>query len=76
MIVSALCTEGNENLEALDIRGNHVPDKHLKMLLVLMYKNRNIQEIQYSLIDPENEARKLEYIAMIEKEHIDAVRAS
>lgn len=46
------------------------------MLLVLMYKNRNIQEIQYSLIDPENEARKLEYIDMIEKENIDAVRAS
>ena len=61
-IVSALCKEGNDNLESLDIRGNFVPDKHLKMLLVLMYKNRNIQEIQYTLINPENEARKEEYI--------------
>ena len=40
--MSALCRHGNENLEYLDITGNFVPDKHLKMLLVLMYKNRNI----------------------------------
>ena len=32
-------------MESLDIQGNYIPDKHLKMLLVLMYKNRNIQEI-------------------------------
>ena len=50
-ICSTLCTDGNENLEFLDIEGNYVPDKQLKMLLVLMYKNRNIQDIKYSLIE-------------------------
>ena len=38
-ICSALCRNGNENLLYLDIQGNAIPDKHLKMLLVLMYKN-------------------------------------
>lgn len=53
-ICSALCRQGNENLEYLDIRGNFVKDKNLKMLLVLMYKNRNIQDIDYSLIEEKN----------------------
>jgi hypothetical protein len=50
-ICTTLCHDGNENLEFLDIEGNYIPDKQLKMLLVLMYKNRNIQDIKYSLID-------------------------
>ena len=55
LIVSALCAEeGNEQLESLDIQGNFIPDKHLKMLLVLMYKNRNRQEISYTLVETEN----------------------
>ena len=52
--MSALCRHGNENLEYLDITGNFVPDKHLKMLLVLMYKNRNIQDIDYTLVEDVN----------------------
>ena len=42
-IVSALCVDDNETITYLDIRNNFVPDKHLKMLLVLVYKNRRIQ---------------------------------
>ena len=58
-------------MEYLDIIGNYVPDKHLKMLLVLMYKNRNIKEIKYTLIDDQNNQRKLEYLHKVEVEGMD-----
>ena len=59
-IVSALCQEGNEHLEFLDIKGNAIPDKQLKILLVLMYKNRNIKDIDYSLTDEENIKKRMQ----------------
>ena len=76
LIVSALCSEGNENLESLDIQGNYIPDKHLKMLLVLMYKNRNIQEIWYTLVETENQDRKSKYLKMIQEEGLGAQEAA
>ena len=45
VLVSSLCKDPDETVEYLDIRNNFIPDKHLKMLLVLIYKNRNIQDI-------------------------------
>ena len=53
-ICSALCKEENVNLEFLDIRDNPIPDKHLKILLVLLYKSPNVQNIEYSLYDDAN----------------------
>ena len=44
----------------MDIRGNAIPDKQLKILLVLMYKNRNIQDINYSLTDEENIKKRMQ----------------
>ena len=58
-ICSVLCS-GNENLEYLDIRGNFIPDKQLKILLVLMYTNRNIENIDYSLVEEKNIKSKTE----------------
>lgn len=55
-LVSSLCKDPDETVEYLDLRDNHsIPDKHLKMLLVLVFKNRNIQEIEYSLNEEENQ---------------------
>ena len=59
VIVSALSKEGCENLEFLDIRGNAIPDKQLKILLVLMYNNRNIREIDYSLCEEKNIEKRI-----------------
>ena len=43
----------------LDIRNNNIPDKSLKALLALVFRNTQIMEIKYSLIEPENiEAKK------------------
>ena len=70
-ICSALCRQGNENLEYLDIRGNFVPDKHLKMLLVLMYKNRKIQDIEYTLTEDKNNERRKEYMKLVENMKTD-----
>ena len=64
-ICSALCTNGNENLEYLDIRGNVIPDKQLKMLLILMYRNRNIHDIEYSLSEDANKYRRDEYLKLV-----------
>ena len=49
-------------LEKLDITGNYIPDLHLKMLLVLMYQNKGIKQIEYDLVDPENKAKRQEII--------------
>ena len=75
-ICSALCRKGNENLEYLDISKNLVPDKHLKMLLVLMYKNRNIQNMEYSLIQDSNRQRKIDYLRMVNEDKMDPYEAA
>ena len=62
ILVSSLCKDPDETVELLDIQNNFIPDKHLKMLLVLVYKNRNIQDIKYSLTEEENKERKEHYI--------------
>ena len=62
ILVSSLCKDPDETVELLDIQNNFIPDKHLKMLLVLVYKNRNIQDIKYSLTEEENRERKEHYI--------------
>lgn len=46
-------------LTELDIQNNNIPDKSLKALLALVFKNNQILEIKYSLVEPENiEAKK------------------
>ena len=57
-----LCKDPDETCELLDIQNNIIPDKQLKMLLVLVYKNRNIQDIKYSLTEDENRERIENYI--------------
>ena len=43
------------------------------MLLVLVYKNRNIQDIKYSLTEDENRERIENYIEMVDKEGVDVL---
>ena len=75
-LVSSLCKDPDETVEYLDIRNNHsIPDKLLKMLLVLVFKNRNIQEIEYTLNEEENQQRKEDYCRMVDKEGMDILEA-
>ena len=62
VLVSSLCKDPDETCELLDIQNNIIPDKQLKMLLVLIYNNRNIQDIKYSLTEEENRERIEHYI--------------
>ena len=62
VLISSLCKDPDETCVFLDIRNNPIPDKQLKMLLVLVYKNRNILDIKYSLTEEENRERMGSYI--------------
>ena len=73
VLISSLCKDPDETCELLDIQNNIIPDKQLKMLLVLVYKNRNIQDITYSLTEDENRERIENYIEMVDKEGVDVL---
>ena len=75
ILVSSLCKDPDETVELLDIQNNFIPDKHLKMLLVLIYKNRNIQDIRYSLTEEENKERKEHYLQLTDVEGVDPLVA-
>ena len=45
------------------------------MLLVLVYKNRNIQQVDYSLVEPENKERKEHYLQLTDVEGVDPLEA-
>lgn len=57
MICAAL-TKSDCEVEMLDISKNFVIDKDLKVLMALLYQNKSIIEINYSLIDERNIRRK------------------
>ena len=55
-ICSALCDPDCE-VQEIDISENSIPDKSLKMLMAMLYQNKSITKMKYTLTDPENQER-------------------
>jgi Ran GTPase-activating protein (RanGAP) involved in mRNA processing and transport len=57
MIASALAHDESK-VRHLDIQDNIIPDFNLKILLAMLYNNRSMEKIDYTISDPVNIERK------------------
>lgn len=74
--MQSLCAVLSDNrlVEEIDISDNKIPDKSLKVLLALLYKNIKIKKIKYTLNEDENIERRLkfrEYMQTPQRSFID-----
>jgi hypothetical protein len=66
IICSSLCNEKSQ-LEYLDIEGNPISDRSLKMIFAMLYQNLSILEIKYTLRDKNNIEKMAKYHEMSDK---------
>ena len=50
-VICSVLASGHSQLEELDISGNNIPDRNLKMLMGMLYENESIKDIKYTLYE-------------------------